>query len=76
MADVIRTELVGEGQDPDWRLGWEEYLSSEARQEVEDALKANRRVEDADLRMYAQGLARRRLRFSGGLSVLCRYTSR
>ncbi len=62
MADIIRSELVREGQDPDWRLGWEEYLSSEARQEVEDTLKASLRVEDADLRIYAQGLARRQLR--------------
>lgn len=42
--------------------GWEEYLSSDARSSVELAVKQADRVPDPDLRIYAEGLARRRLR--------------
>ncbi len=62
MPDVIRAELVRDGRDPDWRLGWEEYLSSESRSSVQLAVKQARRVQEPDLRVYAEGLARRRLR--------------
>ncbi len=62
MPDIIRSEIVRQGRDPDWRLGWEEYLSSDARSSVELAVKQADCVTDPDLRNYAEGLARRRLR--------------
>lgn len=64
MADVIRPELLREGRDPDWRLGWEEHLSSDARSSVVLAVKNAQRVQEPGLRIYAEGLARRRLRSS------------
>jgi len=64
MLDVIRPEMVRDGRDPDWRLGWEEYLSPDARSTIQLAVKNAERVQEADLRVYAEGLARRRLRSS------------
>jgi positive regulator of sigma E activity len=70
MPDVVREAWITEGRDPDWRVAWEEYLSSEARQEVEDAVKAGRTVTDDDLRMYAVGLARKSMRQSRWMVLL------
>ncbi|MDQ3987479.1 MAG: hypothetical protein M3280_13405 [Actinomycetota bacterium] len=62
MADRIREDLVRDGRDPDWRLGWEEHLRPDQRRAVEDALKHQAPVADQALGAYAVGLARRRLR--------------
>ena len=71
MANIIRPEFVRQGHDPDWRLGWEEQISAEERAEVKSALKQSRHVEDPNLRIYAEGLARRRLgSFRRSLAVI------
>lgn len=62
MTDRVKENYISEGRDPDWRLAWEENLSSEARTEIGQSLKERRRVANPDLLDYAQGLARRRLR--------------
>jgi hypothetical protein len=61
-SDVVRQAWILQGREPDWRMGWEEYLSPESRREVENAVKRGRAVEDDDLRMYAVGLARKSMR--------------
>jgi hypothetical protein len=62
MTDVVSEDSLRDGRDPDWRIAWEEYLTAEARQTIELAVKRGRRVKDPELRLYAVGLAARALR--------------
>jgi hypothetical protein len=70
---LVREDLVLQGRNPDWKIGWEEGLSAEDRQEVKRAVRQGRRVTDSRLAPFAFGMAakwRRSLWFIPVLGLL------
>jgi hypothetical protein len=54
---LVREDLVLQGRNPDWKIGWEEGLSAEDRREVQRAVRQGRRVADSRLAPFVFGMA-------------------
>jgi hypothetical protein len=56
---LVREDMVLQGRNPDWKIGWEEGLSAEDRQEVKRAVKQGGRVTDSRLAPFVFGVGAR-----------------
>jgi hypothetical protein len=54
---LVREDMVLQGRNPDWKMGWEEGLSPEDRQEVKRAVRQGRRLSDSRLAPFVFGMA-------------------
>lgn len=70
MEDVRRSrEAILKGEEPYWRMAWEESLEPEQRSEVNVAVRHGRLVSDPGLAIFAVGLAEKSLRRSRWLTL-------
>jgi hypothetical protein len=54
---LVKEDIVLQGRNPDWKIGWEEGLSAEDRREVQRAVRQGRQVTDSRLAPFVFGMA-------------------